>query len=168
MDAPGLMPEREPLLPREDRETGGDRLPPRRESRTARITFGLLVLVTAFLFAWVIWPFRAPLFLAAVLAAVFQRPMERLAALLHGRRRTASALLTLGVFVVIVLPLGSIGAFAVRESLVGLQYLRDELGVQSVQQLRSERLPRARKRCSITCCTSRTSRGRRSPMASRA
>jgi predicted PurR-regulated permease PerM len=135
MDAPGLMPEREPLLPPEDR------LPPPRETRAARITFGLLVLVAAFLFVWVIWPFRAPLFLAAVLAAVFQRPLERLIALLRGRRRTAAALLTLGVFVVIVLPLGSIGAFAVRESLVGLQYLRDELGVQSVQQLRTERLP---------------------------
>jgi predicted PurR-regulated permease PerM len=133
MDAPGLMPE--PLVP------GRDRLPPPRETRAARITFGLLVLIAAFLFVWVIWPFRAPLFLAAVLAAVFQRPLERLSALLHGRRRTASALLTLGVFVVIVLPLGSIGAFSVRESLVGLQYLRDELGVQSVQQLKSESLP---------------------------
>jgi len=135
MDAPGLLPESEPSLPPEEP-------PPRfRETRAARITFGLLVLVATALFAWVIWPFRAPLFLAAVLAAVFQRPLDRLAALLRGRRRTASALLSLGVLFVIVLPLGSIGALAIRESLIGLQYLRDELGVHSVQQLRSGALP---------------------------
>jgi predicted PurR-regulated permease PerM len=142
MGDPGLIPDREPLLPPQDRvPPTEDRLPARRETRGARITFGLLVLVAAFLFVWVIWPFRAPLFLAVVLAAVLQRPLERLSSLLRGRRRTASALLTLAVLFVIVIPLGSIGAFAVRESLVGLQYLRDELGVQSVQQLRSERLP---------------------------
>ena len=129
------MPDREPSLATEDR------VPPRRETRAARITFGLLVLVATVLFGWVVWPFRAPLFLAAVLAAVLQRPLGRLIALLRGRRRTASALLTLSVLFVIVLPLGSIGAFALRESLVGLQYLRDELGVQSVQQLRSGSLP---------------------------
>ena len=147
MDAPGLIPDRQPPLPPEDRETPagrvapGDRVPAAGQTRAARITFGLLVVVAALLFAWVIWPFRAPLFLAAVLAAVLQRPLGRLAAVLRGRRRTASALLTLGVLFVIVLPLGSIAAFALRESLVGLQYLRDELGVQSVQQLRSGSLP---------------------------
>ena len=76
-----------------------------------------------------IWPFRAPLFLAVVLAAVFQRPFERTSALLRGRRKLASAVLTLGVFFAIVLPFASIAAFAVRESLVGLDYLRSELGV---------------------------------------
>ena len=148
MDAPGLLPESEPsvrrdepVLPHEPSMPLDDRLPQRQETRAARITFGLLVLVTTVLFAWVIWPFRAPLFLAVVLAAVLQRPLGRLAALLRGRRRTASAIVTLGVLFVIVLPLGSIGAFAIHESLVGLQYLRDEMGVQSVQQLRSGALP---------------------------
>jgi len=143
MDAPELVPDPQPsLLPDPQPSLLPDAPDPRRrETRAARLTFGILVLVATVLFGWVIWPFRAPLFLAAVLAAVFQRPLERLAGLLRGRRRTASALLTLGVFVVIVLPLGSIGAFALRESLVGLQYLRDELGVQSVQQLRAGALP---------------------------
>ena len=73
MDAPGLIPDRQPPLPPEDRETPagrvapGDRVPAAGQTRAARITFGLLVVVAALLFAWVIWPFRAPLFLAAVL-----------------------------------------------------------------------------------------------------
>jgi predicted PurR-regulated permease PerM len=147
VDAPGLLPDRQPPVPTDERGLPEEEVAPRdrlsvaRQTRAARITFGLLVLVTALLFAWVIWPFRAPLFLAAVLAAVLQRPLDRLAVLLRGRRRTGSALLTLGVLFVIVLPLGSIAAFTLRESLVGLQYLRDELGVQSVQQLRSGSLP---------------------------
>ncbi|MFL5379438.1 MAG: AI-2E family transporter, partial [Myxococcales bacterium] len=92
-------------------------------------------------FVLVIWPFRAPLFLAVVLAAVFQRPFLRTSALLRGRRKLASALLTLAVFFAIVLPFASIAAFAVRESLVGLDYLRSELGVTNVTDLKSGQLP---------------------------
>ncbi|MFL5431222.1 MAG: AI-2E family transporter [Myxococcales bacterium] len=113
----------------------------RAESRKARITFGVLVLVASALFVLVIWPFRAPLFLAVVLAAVFQRPFERTSAFLRGRRKLASAVLTLGVFFAIVLPFASIAAFAVRESLVGLDYLRSELGVTNVTDLKSGQLP---------------------------
>ncbi|MFL5378329.1 MAG: AI-2E family transporter, partial [Myxococcales bacterium] len=111
------------------------------ESRKARITFGVLVLVASALFVLVIWPFRAPLFLAVVLAAVFQRPFERTSAFLRGRRKLASAVLTLGVFFAIVLPFASIAAFAVRESLVGLDYLRRELGVTNVTDHKSGHLP---------------------------
>ncbi|MFL5452162.1 MAG: AI-2E family transporter [Myxococcales bacterium] len=113
----------------------------RAESRKARVTFGVLVLVASALFVLVIWPFRAPLFLAVVLAAVFQRPFLRTSALLRGRRKLASALLTLAVFFAIVLPFASIAAFAVRESLVGLDYLRSELGVTNVTDLKSGQLP---------------------------
>ncbi|MFL5413302.1 MAG: AI-2E family transporter [Myxococcales bacterium] len=113
----------------------------RAESRKARITFGVLVLVASALFVLVIWPFRAPLFLAVVLAAVFQRPFERTSAFLRGKRKLASAVLTLGVFFAIVLPFASIAAFAVRESLVGLDYLRSELGVTNVTDLKSGQLP---------------------------
>jgi predicted PurR-regulated permease PerM len=111
------------------------------ESRTGRVTFALLTLFASAMLVWVIWPFRAPLFLAAVLAAVFQKIVDRLAARLGGKRATASALVTLGVFVVIVLPFASIAAFVVREALVGLDYARDQLGVESVEQLRSGMLP---------------------------
>jgi len=113
----------------------------RTESRKARITFGVLVVVASALFLLVIWPFRAPLFLAVVLAAVFQRPFERTSAFLRGRRKLASAVLTLAVFFAIVLPFASIAAFAVRESLVGLDYLRSELGVTNVTDLKSGPLP---------------------------
>jgi predicted PurR-regulated permease PerM len=114
---------------------------PRAQSRSARITFGVLVFVATALLLVVIWPFRAPLFLAVVLAAVFQRPFERISGLLRGRRKVASAVLTLAVFFAIVLPFASIAAFAVRESLVGLDYLRSELGVTNVSDLKSGQLP---------------------------
>jgi len=113
----------------------------RAQSRSARITFGVLVFVATALLLLVIWPFRAPLFLAVVLSAVFQRPFERTSALLRGRRKVASAVLTLAVFFAIVLPFASIAAFAVRESLVGLDYLRSELGVTKVSDLKSGPLP---------------------------
>src|SRR5690348_1393395 len=111
------------------------------ESRGGRVTFAILTIFASAMLVWVIWPFRAPLFLAAVLAAVFQKLVERLAARLGGKRATASALATLGVFFVIVLPFASIAAFVVREALVGLEYARDQLGVESVEQIRSGILP---------------------------
>jgi len=117
-------------------------LAPREQSRSARITFGVLVAVASALFLLVIWPFRAPLFLAVVVAAVFQRPFDRMTAWLRGRRKLASALLTLAVFFAIVLPFASIAAFAVRETVVGLDYLHDELGVANVTDLKSgQQLP---------------------------
>jgi predicted PurR-regulated permease PerM len=129
-----------PLVP--DPPQGSTQTPSARaESRGARITFGVLVLVATALFLLVIWPFRAPLFLAVVLAAVFQRPFERTSAWLRGRRKLASALLTLAVFFAIVLPFASIAAFAVRETVVGLDYLRDELGISKVSDLNSGPLP---------------------------
>jgi predicted PurR-regulated permease PerM len=129
-----------PLVP-EPPEGRAQKASARAESRGARITFGILVLVATALFLLVIWPFRAPLFLAVVLAAVFQRPFERTSAWLRGRRKLASALLTLAVFFAIVLPFASIAAFAVRETVVGLDYLHDELGISNVSDLKSGPLP---------------------------
>jgi hypothetical protein len=49
-----------------------------------------------------VWPFRSPLFLAAVLAAAFQPLLARTERLLKGRRKLAGALITLLVFGAIV------------------------------------------------------------------
>src|SRR5207244_266782 len=92
---------------------------------------------------YVAWPFRTPLFLAIVLAAVLHGPLERLTAVLRGRRMVASALVTLGVLLVIVAPFASLVAFVTRESMVGLTYIRDTLGVHSVAELKGASLPEA-------------------------
>ena len=103
--------------------------------------FLLLLFVSVVLLVYVIWPFRTPLFLGVVLAAVLHGPLERLERRLGGRRVLASGLVTLLVLIGIVAPFASLVAFITRESMVGLAYLRDTLGLESVSQLRTGALP---------------------------
>lgn len=123
-----------------------ERVAARRNPRAARITLGLLALVATSLFLWVVSPFWAPLLLAVVLAAVLQAPLARLTRAMRGRRRSAGALIAAGVLVVIVLPFASIATFAAREAISGFQYVRDTMGVQSVSDLRTARIPPAMSR----------------------
>jgi predicted PurR-regulated permease PerM len=109
-------------------------------TRPSRAFVALLLLSVALLL-YVAFPFRTPLFLAVVLTAVLHAPMERLTAALGGRRTVASALVTLGVLLVIVAPFASLVAFVTRESVVGLDYLHDTLGVRTVAELRGAALP---------------------------
>jgi predicted PurR-regulated permease PerM len=113
--------------------------PPKRISRP----FVVLLLLSVALLLYVAWPFRTPLFLAIVLAAVLHGPLERLTVALGGRRVIASALVTLAVLVVIVAPFASLVAFVTRESMVGLAYIRNTLGVHSVAELKGAALPDA-------------------------
>src|SRR5256885_15148769 len=86
-------------------------LGPRAPTMRARRTFWVLLAVAVALTAYVVWPFRAPLFLAAVLAAAFQPLLARTERVLKGRRRLAGAPLTgLGVGA-IVAPIASIPGF---------------------------------------------------------
>jgi len=103
--------------------------------------FVVLLLLSVLLLLYVAFPFRTPLFLAVVLAAVLHKPLERLTVLLKGRRTIASAIVTLGVLVVIVAPFASLVIFVSRESMTGLAYLHDTLGLQSVTELRGAQLP---------------------------
>lgn len=112
-----------------------------RNPRAAKITLGVLAVFASALFLWVVLPFWSPLLLAAVLAAVFQWPLDRLTAAMKGRRRTAGGLITLGVFVVIVLPFASVATFTAREAISGFSYVRDTLGVQKVSDLKTMQFP---------------------------
>src|SRR6267143_1882307 len=103
-------------------------LGPRAPTTRARRTFWALLAVAVALTVYVVWPFRAPLFLAAVLAAAFQPLL-------------AGALLTLLVFGAIVAPIASILAFVAKEITQGLTWVRDSLGVQSVGELSLSRIP---------------------------
>ncbi|HZX94570.1 MAG TPA: AI-2E family transporter [Myxococcales bacterium] len=107
------------------------------------MTLGILAVVATGLFLWVVSPFASPLLLAAVLAAVFQRPLGHLTGTLRGRRRSAGALIAVGVLVVIVMPFASIATFTAREAIGGFEYLRDTMGVQSVSDLKTAPLPPA-------------------------
>lgn len=123
-----------------------ERLTARRNPRAARITLGVLAVIATGLFLWVVSPFWAPLLLAVVLAAVLQDPLARLTRAMRGRRRTAGALIAVGVLVVIVLPFASIATFTAAQAISGFQYVRDTMGVQSVSDLRTARIPPAMNR----------------------
>jgi predicted PurR-regulated permease PerM len=116
-------------------------LGPRAPTTRARRTFWLLLAVAVALTVYVVWPFRAPLFLAAVLAAAFQPLLARTERLLKGRRRLAGALLTLLVLGLIVAPIASILTFVAQQVTQGLTWLRDSLGVSSVGDLSLSRVP---------------------------
>jgi predicted PurR-regulated permease PerM len=116
-------------------------LGPRAPTTRARRTFWALLALAVALTVYVVWPFRAPLFLAAVLAAAFQPLLARTERLLKGRRRLAGALLTVLVFGAIVAPIASILAFIAQETTQGLTWVRDSLGVQSVGDLSLSRVP---------------------------
>src|SRR5919205_4398668 len=116
-------------------------LGPSAPTTRARRTFWALLTLAVALTLYVIWPFRSPLFLAAVLAAAFQPLLARTERLLKGRRRLAGALLTLFVFGAIVAPIASILAFIAQQITQGLTWVRDSLGVQSVGDISLSRVP---------------------------
>ena len=114
-------------------------------TRPSRPFVALLLLATGLLL-YVAWPFRTPLFLAVVIAAVLHDPLERLTIALRGQRTIASALVTLAVLVLIVAPFAALVGFVTREFASGLAYLRLTLGVTSVSQLQNAELPMALQR----------------------
>src|SRR2546428_12436418 len=68
-------------------------LGPRAPTTRARRTFWVLLAVAVALTVYVVWPFRAPLFLAAVLAGALQPLFARPQRVLQGGRPVAGALL---------------------------------------------------------------------------
>jgi predicted PurR-regulated permease PerM len=116
-------------------------LGPRAPTTRARRTFWILFAVAVALTIYVVWPFRSPLFLAAVLAAAFQPLLARTERLLKGRRRLSGALLTLLVFGTIIAPIASIVAFIAQQITQGLTWVRDSLGVHSVGEISFSRVP---------------------------
>jgi predicted PurR-regulated permease PerM len=116
----------------------------REPARRMRIAFSLLFLLAIALALYVIWPFRAPLLLAAVLASVLQGPFRLLTRLFRGRRAIAGAATTVTLLVLLIGPLAAIIAFATGQVIKGLTFVRDELGIENVAQLRHGDLsPRA-------------------------
>ena len=103
--------------------------------------FVYLLVLSVALLLYVAFPFRTPLFLAAVLTGVLNGPVEQLSLAIGGRRTLASALVTLAVLLVIVAPFASLVAFATRESMVGLAYVRDVLDIHSLGQLKAVSIP---------------------------
>src|SRR4051812_33095324 len=95
-------------------------------ARHMRLSFTVLFVMALGLAFYVMWPFRAPLFLAAVLASVLQGPYRWLCRLLRGRRGAAGVVTTVGLLVLLVGPLAAIVAFAASQLAKGLSFVHDE------------------------------------------
>ena len=102
----------------------------------------VLVVAAVLLTAAIARPFWEALFLAAVLAAALHGAMEWLAAHLGARRNLAAAILTLGLVVVVLLPLATLGAVLFGQLADGIQWLREVIQSEGVRGL-VERLPPA-------------------------
>lgn len=102
----------------------------------------VLVLAAVLLTAVIARPIWEALFVAAVLAAALHGPMEWVAARLRGRRNVAAAIFTLGLLVVVLLPLATLGAVLVGQIADGIQWLREVVQSEGVRGL-VDRLPPA-------------------------
>lgn len=120
-----------------------------------RIAFTLLFALALGLAGYVMWPFRDPLFLALVLASVLQGPYRALTRLLRGHKNLAAITATLALLVLLIGPLAAVLAMATTQVLKGLTFVRDELGIASVHQLRAEESlpPRAQQLIEHTLAT---------------
>lgn len=97
--------------------------------------FIVLVVIALGLLALVIWPFATGFFLAAVLAGALMPVQDRLAKLLKGRRSLAAGVVSITVVLVLVLPVGGIAAFVVKEAADGYRYLSETLQSEGVSGL---------------------------------
>jgi predicted PurR-regulated permease PerM len=80
--------------------------------------FAALVLVTTLFFFWMLGRFLVPIFWAVVLAILFQPLFLRLDSLLGGRRSLSAMISTVGVLVVVIIPLSLLVAAVAQQALV--------------------------------------------------
>ncbi len=100
-----------------------------------RVSFAVLFAFAIALAAYVVWPFRAPLFLALVFASVLHGVNKWMTRRLRGRRVPAAMLTAIGLLVVIIGPVAAIVGFLAGQSIKGLAFVRDQLGIHSVAEL---------------------------------
>jgi len=106
----------------------------------ARVLLVVLVVIAVVLLFLIIWPFASAFFIAAVLAGALYPWQKKLTARLKNKRMLAASVLTFGVVLTLVLPLGTTGAIAVKEAFEGIGYVRTTLQSEGVQGL-VKRLP---------------------------
>jgi len=101
----------------------------------ARTFLLVLLLVSLVMVGAIIRPFASALFLAAVLAVTFHPWYSKLANRLRGRRTAAAAIITLGLVLALVLPIGALGDIAAREAGESFDYVHQVLAEEGVEGL---------------------------------
>lgn len=109
-------------------------------TKSARVTFGLLLVGSMLLVATVLRPVWKPIFLAVVLAAALWPVNEWFARKFGKRHRLASALTTLFLVIVILGPVLSITIIAITEAINTFQLVRETLAEGGITGM-IERLP---------------------------
>lgn len=104
---------------------------PTSDLHARRLLVSLLLAAVA-LTAVLVKPFWTALFLAAVIAATLHGVEEWLARRLGGRRYLAAGLLTVGVLLVVVVPLASLATIAVGQIAEGVQWLQRTIKSEGV------------------------------------
>jgi predicted PurR-regulated permease PerM len=108
--------------------------------RATRVTLIALLVVANMLLAILLAPFATPLYLAAVLAGVLHPAMTPMTGRLRMRPGLAAALLTIGVLVAVVIPLGGLGTVFVQQGIRFVTAARELIAGQSLEELLA-RLP---------------------------
>ncbi len=97
-----------------------------RQRRARRIFIVLIVLAIGLMVA-IILPFLTAMLMAAVVAGALHPLHLRLQRGLRGRPRVAAALITIGVILLLILPLGAITAVVIKESIDGVRFVSQTL-----------------------------------------
>jgi predicted PurR-regulated permease PerM len=109
--------------------------------RGGRVAFAVVLGVTLLAAAWVVRPFAGPAVLGAFAAVLFMPAHDALARRLGRSGPLAAGLTTLGVFLLVVLPLAGISALVVREAMGAATRLRELLESGSLPAAFSRVIP---------------------------
>src|SRR5689334_16988169 len=103
--------------------------------QTSDRVFVVLVVIALGLLALIISPFATAFFLAAVLGGALMPLQDRLAKVFKERRSLAAGVICVTVVLVLVLPVGGIAAFVVKEAASGYRYISETLQSEGVSGL---------------------------------
>jgi predicted PurR-regulated permease PerM len=118
-----------------------DEVAPPRTPQAARWTLLILTVIALFLLVRIIRPFASALFIAAVMAGAIYPWYSKLVLRVRGHRSLAAALTTVGMILVVVLPVTLISITVAREARDGAAYVRRTLRSEGVEGLVQD-LPR--------------------------
>ena len=104
-------------------------------ARIERAALIVLVVLSVVLLAMVIYPFASALFVAAVLAGALTPWTERLAKRLGGRRQLTAGVVTLGVLLLLVVPIAAVTLSLGKEVVAGVGYVKETLSSEGVTGL---------------------------------
>ncbi len=102
---------------------------------TARRVFTVLIVLSLVLLATMIRPFVDAFVFAAVLAGTLFPLHRRLTRALRGRASVSAGLLSALVVLALLLPLGGVGAFVVREAVLGVRFVNETVQSEGMEGL---------------------------------